>query len=73
MTSVMVVAGGAKFVRDDGGRAAAGYSGTAGDCVVRAIAIATGISRCRGGRPYNAISLQVHYACACGFDKPETT
>ena len=28
------------FQLDDGGRAAAGYSGTAGDCVVRAIAIA---------------------------------
>jgi hypothetical protein len=30
------------FQFDDGGRAAAGYSGKAGDCVVRAIAIATG-------------------------------
>lgn len=29
------------FVFDDGGRAAAGFKGTAGDCVVRAIAIAT--------------------------------
>ena len=28
------------FVYDDGGRAAAGYKGTADDCVVRAIAIA---------------------------------
>ena len=28
---------------DDGGRAAAGFSGEAGDCVVRAIAIATGV------------------------------
>lgn len=28
---------------DDGGRKAAGYQGTAGDCVVRAIAIATGM------------------------------
>jgi hypothetical protein len=28
------------FVYDDGGRAAAGYTGRAGDCVVRAIAIA---------------------------------
>ena len=27
---------------DDGGRAAAGYKGNAGDCVVRAIAIASG-------------------------------
>ena len=29
------------FLYDDGGRAAAGYKGRAGDCVVRAIAIAT--------------------------------
>lgn len=31
------------FVLDDGGRAAAGYRGEAGDCVTRAIAIATGL------------------------------
>ena len=31
-----------KFVYDDGGRAAAGYSGEARDCVTCAIAIATG-------------------------------
>src|ERR1700690_958062 len=36
------------FQLDDGGRAAAGYSGKAGDCVVRSIAIAT-------GRPYQQI------------------
>lgn len=29
-----------RFVRDDGGRAAAGFKGSTGDCVVRAIAIA---------------------------------
>ena len=29
------------FTYDDGGRATAGYTGTTGDCVVRAIAIAT--------------------------------
>lgn len=29
------------WVEDDGGRAAAGFTGTAGDCVTRAIAIAT--------------------------------
>lgn len=29
------------FVYDDGGRAQAGFTGTTGDCVVRAIAIAT--------------------------------
>ena len=28
---------------DDGGRAAAGFKGKAGDCVVRSISIATGI------------------------------
>jgi hypothetical protein len=32
------------FVYDDGGRAAAGYKGDAGDCATRAVAIATGIS-----------------------------
>jgi hypothetical protein len=36
------------FVFNDGGRAAAGYKGEAGDCVTRAIAIAT-------GRPYQEI------------------
>ena len=29
---------------DDGGRSAAGFKGKAGDCVVRSIAIATGIN-----------------------------
>lgn len=33
---------------NDGGRAAAGYKGSTGDCVVRSIAIAT-------GRPYQEI------------------
>jgi hypothetical protein len=36
------------WVYDDGGRAAAGYKGQAGDCVTRAIAIAT-------GRPYQEV------------------
>lgn len=31
------------YVKTDGGRAAAGYKGTAGDCCCRAVAIATGI------------------------------
>lgn len=31
------------FVVDDGGRAMAGFIGYAGDCVTRAIAIATGL------------------------------
>lgn len=33
-----------QLVRDDGGRQAAGYAGRAGDCVVRAIAIGTGLA-----------------------------
>lgn len=37
-----------KFVHDDGGRAAAGFKGTAGDCVCRAIVIAS-------GRPYREV------------------
>jgi len=37
-----------KFIFDDGGRAAAGFRGRAGDCVTRAIAIAT-------GKPYREV------------------
>jgi hypothetical protein len=37
-----------RFVYDDGGRAKAGYKGQAGDCVTRAIAIAT-------GKPYQEV------------------
>ena len=37
-----------QFVYDDGGRAEAGYKGDADDCVVRAIAIAT-------GKPYQEV------------------
>lgn len=33
----------ATFTYDDGGRAAAGFKGSAGDCVTRAVAIATGL------------------------------
>ena len=36
------------FIQDDGGRAAAGYKGKAGDCVCRAVAIAS-------GRPYQEV------------------
>jgi len=32
-----------KFQFNDGGRTAAGYKGSAGDCVVRSVAIATGL------------------------------
>lgn len=45
-----------KFVRDDGGRATAGFKGTAGDCVARAVAIAS-------GRPY----ADVYKALAAGM------
>lgn len=37
-----------KFIHNDGGRAAAGYKGSTGDCVTRAIAIAT-------EQPYQAV------------------
>lgn len=43
------------FVYDDGGRAAAGFKGKAGDCVTRAVAIAS-------GRPY----AEVYAALAAG-------
>ena len=36
------------YIYDDGGRAAAGFKGTTGDCVTRAIAIAT-------GKPYKEV------------------
>jgi hypothetical protein len=39
---------GLPFVYDDGGRKAAGYTGAAGDCTTRAIAIAT-------GKPYQEV------------------
>jgi hypothetical protein len=41
------------FCYDDGGRAAAGFKGTTGDCVCRAIAIAT-------GRPYADVYADLH-------------
>jgi len=37
-----------KHVKNDGGRAVAGYKGSAGDCVTRAVAIAS-------GRPYDEV------------------
>jgi hypothetical protein len=37
-----------KWIYDDGGRAEAGYKGATGDCVTRAIAIAT-------GKPYSEV------------------
>lgn len=43
-----------KFVETDGGRAAAGFEGDAGDCVVRAIAIAA-------ERPYREVYNRLRY------------
>jgi len=42
-----------RWVQDDGGRAAAGFTGEARDCVTRAIAIATGI-------PYAQVYYDLH-------------
>jgi hypothetical protein len=44
-----------EFVYDDGGREGAGYRGNAGDCVVRAIAIAT-------EQPYQVVYDALHDA-----------
>lgn len=44
------------FQFNDGGRAAAGYKGQAGDCVTRAIAIAT-------GRPYQQVYDAINELC----------
>lgn len=46
-----------RWVKNDGGRAAAGFQGVAGDCVTRAIAIATGL-------PYRQVYHEVAAACA---------
>jgi hypothetical protein len=47
-----------KFVFDDGGRAAAGFRGRAGDCVTRAIAIAT-------GKPYREVYDALNAIARC--------
>lgn len=47
---------------DDGGRAQAGYKGTAGDCVVRAIAIATSQSY---QETYDAINILAKSERSC--------
>jgi len=51
-----------RFERDDGGRAAAGFKGTTGDCVVRAVAIAS-------GKPYG----EVYKALARGMGEQRQT
>lgn len=43
------------FIYNDGGRAAAGFKGTTGDCAVRAIAIATGTPYAKVYDDINAI------------------
>ena len=45
------------FIFDDGGRAAAGFKGAAGDCVCRAVAIAT-------GRSYREVYAALNAFCA---------
>lgn len=50
------------FVKDDGGRAAAGFKGSAGDCVARSVAIAS-------GRPY----AEVYQALASGRGEQRVT
>lgn len=52
------------WVRDDGGRSAAGFSGSAGDCVTRAVAIAT-------NKPYFEVYQEIQ-ACA-GTERPRKT
>lgn len=43
-----------RWIRDDGGRADAGFKGTANDCVCRAIAIAT-------GKPYREVYDELNW------------
>jgi len=42
-----------RFQQDDGGRAGAGFKGSTGDCVTRALAIATGL-------PYREVYDEMH-------------
>lgn len=49
-----------RFIVDDGGRADAGYKGTAGDCVARAIAIVT-------ARPYRDVYAEL--AAGAGIER----
>ena len=46
-----------RFQKNDGGREAAGYKGSTGDCVVRAISIAT-------GKPYQEVYDALNSMCA---------
>jgi hypothetical protein len=65
------------WVRDDGGRAAAGYRGSAGDCVTRAVAIATGQSYqeaydgiSAAAREYSLGGLRVSGSARGGVPRP---
>jgi hypothetical protein len=49
------------FIFNDGGRAAAGYNGSARDCVVRSIAIAT-------GKPYQEVYRDIE--CFASAERP---
>lgn len=53
------------FQFNDGGRAAAGYKGQAGDCVTRAIAIITGLS-------YQEVYDKINHACKTTRKKKST-
>jgi len=55
-----------KFVYNDGGRKDAGFKGSAGDCVVRAIAIATGL-------PYKRVYDDINELCKLHNDKKKVT
>ena len=51
------------WIRDDGGRATAGFKGTTSDCVTRAIAIAA-------ERPYQQVYDELNALCAAQRAKP---
>lgn len=56
----------AAWVESDGGRAAAGFKGEAGDCVVRAVAIAT-------GQPYRDVYDELHRRAKHYLDTTRST
>lgn len=64
------------FVVDDGGRAAAGYKGKAGDCVARAIAIAADLpyadvyavlAKGTGSQPAGKRGKRLSHRCVYGY------
>lgn len=62
-----------KHVFDDGGRALAGYRGNAGDCVVRAIAIATKTDYQKIYDELNLLSRKIAVAKRTSFDSSSRT